>query len=275
MRIFDKAENGNVLIGSGYLYACAASAFDPSDFDVADMDDLGYIEDSAVFRRSSSKTELKSANKGVVGVFQHDYVTEFETGIISYVANHVANYLTGSQVTSSGDKVYTYFCESDNSPEIALVFVGTDEQSGDTFTLVMPKCVWNADSLELDFNNDNPVSINFAFKCLNVTLPNGKIGAAFIEQSGAAFGVGVSSVTFALSSNSPDIPIVGATGAIAVAYKNASDDSTATGFSHTISGDRDTLIITAGTGASAGSYYAVLTDTSGATARVDITLTAN
>ena len=92
-----------------------------------------------------------------------------------YVAGTAAN----NKVTNK-----TYFIEGAKTPAIALVFVGKDEDSGEEIKLIMPKCKWQGE-YKLDFNNDNPVEINYSFKCFNVTLPNNKIGAAWLEETTA------------------------------------------------------------------------------------------
>lgn len=180
MKIFN-TENGSVPVGSGYLYATLAKDF-TENYDLETMDDLGYIKEgeSAKLTSEPEMLEVGSANKGDVGSAVKKYVTTFETGIISYNPVTVAKYLTGSDVddVTVGNKTgkRTYGNTNMQRPEIALVFVGTDEITGEEIRLVMPKCVWTA-AYELDFNTDDPVALNYAFKCLDTMLPNGKRGA--------------------------------------------------------------------------------------------------
>lgn len=175
-------EKDSVLIGSGFLYAIEAANFDSTDIDITKMVEIGYIKEDATFRRSAETQEINSANYGLVELVNSKYTTEFETGIISYKAENVARFLTGSMVKTEGGKKITYFAESDKTPSVALVFVGKDEDTGKDFMLVMPKCKWQGE-YELDFNNDDPVELNYNFRCLNTTLPNGKIGASLLVES--------------------------------------------------------------------------------------------
>lgn len=184
-------EKDSVLMGSGYLYAVAAGSFDATDIDTTAMTEIGYIKDSAKFTRTHDQKEINSANYGTVEILNGKYTTTFETGVISYNAANVANFLTGDSVvtatpatsgTTTTNKKTTYYGEGSKSPAVALVFVGEDEDTGNSFMLVMPKCKWIGDYV-LDFNNDNPVEMNYNFRCLNTTMPNGKIGAGWLVES--------------------------------------------------------------------------------------------
>lgn len=178
-------EKDSVLIGSGYLYAIEAKDFTP-DMDVSDMVEVGYIKENASFKRTSDAVEINSANYGLVDVFNGKYTTEFETGVISYNANNVARFLTGSSVVETDTTARrTYFGEKDQRPKVALLFLGTDEDTGEEIRLVMPRCIWVGE-YTLDFNNDDPIELNYHFKCLNVKMPNGKIGAAWLDEKKTA-----------------------------------------------------------------------------------------
>lgn len=173
-----KTEKDSVLIGSGFLYAIEADKFTP-ETTKEDMTEIGYIKDSATFKRSHESKEITSANYGMIEIVNGVYTTEFATNIISYKAENVAKFLTGSKVVVDEEKgtKTTYFAEADKIPAIALVFVGEDE----SFELVMPKCKWQGE-YELDFNTDDPVELNYDFRCVNVTLPNGKVGSAYMVE---------------------------------------------------------------------------------------------
>lgn len=175
-------EKDSVLMGSGYLYAIESNKFDAENIDVSAMAEIGYISESATFTRTHDAKEINSANYGPIELVNGNYTTTFDTGIISYKAENVSRFLTGSSVVTAGNKKTTYFAEGDKIPSVALVFVGEDEDTGDSFKLVMPKCKWVGD-YELEFNNDNPVELNYNFRCLNVTMPNGKVGAAWLEET--------------------------------------------------------------------------------------------
>ena len=175
----------SVLIGSGFLYAALATSFDMTDVDVSEMTEIGYIKDSATFTRTHESKDIETANYGVVDTYNHKYTTTFETGIISYNAHNVAQFLTGDNYvagTAANNKVTnkTYFIEGAKTPAIALVFVGKDEDSGEEMKLILPRCKWQGE-YNLDFNNDNPIEINYSFKVLNTTLSNNKFGAGWNE----------------------------------------------------------------------------------------------
>lgn len=178
---FFETENGSVAVGSGYLYATLAKDF-TEEYSLETMDDLGYIKEGESAKLTSEPDigEVNSANKGAVGSYVKKYTTTFETGIISYNPTTVAKYLTGSDivdVTVGKKKGKRTFGNIDaQRPEIALVFVGVDESTGEETRLVMPKCVWTA-VYELEFNTDDPVALNYSFKCLDTKLPNGKVGS--------------------------------------------------------------------------------------------------
>lgn len=171
----------DVTVGSGNLYATLAKDF-TENYDLETMDDIGYIKEgeSAKLTVEPEIGEINSANKGSVATYVKKYTTTFETGVISYNTENVAKYLTGSTVdeVTVGDKTFkrTYGGADLQRPEIALVFVGKDKKSGKEVRIVMPKCVWTA-AYELDFNTDEPIALNYAFKCLDVELPNGEIGS--------------------------------------------------------------------------------------------------
>lgn len=187
-------DHDTVAIGSGFLYAITLddanfeTAIDTTNktVDVTKMTEMGYISGNATLTRTASTQDIMSANYGKVKSYKHTYNTEFATSIISYNAKNVANFMTGAE-TEDGEngEVYTYFGEDDQSPEIALVFVADDAKTGVKFTIVMPKASWIGDYL-LDFNNDNPIALDFKFGCNNVTLPNGKTGSFWTINGGEA-----------------------------------------------------------------------------------------
>jgi len=181
---FITTDKDGVLIGSGYLYACNAKDFDGTNYDLEEMDELGYIKENAVFAREPEAKTITSANYGDVTNFISKYNTTFETGIFSYNPEKIKKFSGNKVVTadeSDARKKTTYMGEKDQRPAVALVFVGEDEDTGEEFRLVMPKAQWTS-AFELDFNNDDPVTLNYTFGLNNVRMPNGDIGAAWIEQ---------------------------------------------------------------------------------------------
>lgn len=187
MRIFADAK-GSINIGSGKLYAIEAedyaTAIDDTakSVDVSAMTEIGCITGSATLTRTSTSSDIVSANYGKRVTYKHDYVTEFDTDVISYIPANVARFMTGSDTETITDGIITYFGEDDQSPDVTLVFVADDDKTGKKFTIVMPKANWIGD-YTLDFNNDNPIALDFHFGCANVTLPNGKVGSAWVINS--------------------------------------------------------------------------------------------
>ena len=186
MQFFNPIEGkGRVPIGSGYLYATLASSFDVNDVDTDKMTEIGYIHTGVSFKRTHETKTIESANYGTLNTYNTKYDTTFETGIISYNAQNIAQFLTGDDYvagTAANGKITnkTYFIESAKIPEVALVFVGKDEDTNEEMKLILPRCKWQGD-YTLDFNNDNPIEINYSFKVLNTTLPNNKYGAGWKE----------------------------------------------------------------------------------------------
>lgn len=173
MRIFELENDSFAPVGSGYLYAMLAKDF-TEDYNLDEMDDLGYIKDGESFKITSTPTmnKYKSANKGSVGSLVTGYDTSCETGIISFNPVYVSKYLTGTDIKNvtvgekNGKRIYG---NSDaQRPEVALVFVGADK-SGAEIRLVMPKCVWNSD-FELEFNAEDITALNYGFDCHDVVL---------------------------------------------------------------------------------------------------------
>lgn len=185
-------EKGSTVLGSGFLYAIESKNFTISNtIDLSEMVEIGYIKDSAKFTRTHETKTITSANYGDITTLNGKYETTFDTNIISYNAENVARFLTGDKVvtgtptTSDGVTTTTkttYFVESSQSPEIALVFVGKDKNSGDELALAMPKCKWQGEYV-LDFNNDNPIETNYSFKCFNTILSNGELGAGQLVET--------------------------------------------------------------------------------------------
>lgn len=178
---------GSLPIGVGYLYATLADSFDMSDVDVSDMTELGFIKDKAVFKRTHESKDIETANYGVVDTYNYKYTTTFDTGIISYDAHNVAQFMTGDTYvagTAANGKVTnkTFFVEGAQPPTIALVYVGKDLDTNEEIKIIMPKCKWVGE-YTLDFNNDNPIELNYSFKCFNTTLSNGQTGAAWLEET--------------------------------------------------------------------------------------------
>lgn len=170
------------LMGCGNLYAIEASKFNMEKPDVTQMVHLGFISEGATFTRTHESTPVMSANLGQAWVHASAYSTVFDTNIFSYSASNISRFLTGAKCVKTDTGCVTYFATTDTVPETALVFLGHDDDTNNEFMLVMPRCSWQGD-YELDFNDDDPVALNYQFACLDVTMPNGKTGAAWIVEN--------------------------------------------------------------------------------------------
>lgn len=176
MHIVD-TEKDKYIIGSGYLYAIEAKDF-TEDMDVANMVEIGWIKENAVFTHDTEMVEISAANSdGLIDVIPGKTTTEFDTGIISYNPENVRRFLLGDCGGVEGDQDITHFGRF-RRPRVALVFVGTDE-SGAELRLVMPRCVW-VGKYELNFNNNDPIETNYHFKCLRYKRTNGKTCSAYL-----------------------------------------------------------------------------------------------
>ena len=182
---------GDVVVGCGHLYAMPVKDFKVGETTYATMKDIGYIHEEAVFRRSAESFDLETVSDGIIASIPGAYTTEFETGVISLTVDNMTLYTSGSATeTLENGKVRIYGCESDKPAELALCFVGTDEDTGKTFELYMSYAIWQPNTEWTFADAETPISLNFHYKCCNTTLPNGKQGSYYIETN-----VGVESAT--------------------------------------------------------------------------------
>lgn len=274
------ADKGPILVGSGYVYACLASEF-TDNMDVADMAELGYIQEGSPISltRTHENKEINTENYGTVAITASNYKDEFTTTFVSYIVENIAKYLTGQKLVidaETGD--YTlYFEDEDKPPFIALAIVFEDENAGKKLTVYLPKCVCTSDD-KIEFNNTDPVALETTFQCMSVTLPTGKRGTRYhkfetIEAANAEIAVSKSSVTVKQGESSNDIRISGATGAVSASIKDGSNNTYAK-LHATISGDNDTVIISADADAVAANYTVTLTDTDSNSVAITVTVTA-
>ena len=180
MQIFE-TDKKSVMLGSGYLYAIESSKYEDGKTKTNDMDEIGYILNDATFTRSKDTKEVHTANYGTVVMFDNNHKAEFKTGIISYDPEMVSKYMTGSEIEKKDGTIRTYFSSDDQSPMVALVFAGKDKDSGREFNLVMPKCHFIGD-YELKFDEDDPIELDFHFRCLDTEI-NGKNVHAWIDET--------------------------------------------------------------------------------------------
>lgn len=126
---------------------------------------------------------------------------------------------------------------------------------------------------ELSFSSEgDPATVT-----LNFDLLEDKNGNIFdmveIDDAGEVeLGVNVDTISIAQGGTAPDIRITGATGAVTATIKDSSN-ATATKVKAVISGDSDTVIISADDDATAGTYTVTLTDTASQTKVITVTVT--
>lgn len=177
-----KTEKDVVAMGSGDLYLIEAKDFDMRKIpDVSNMVNIGYIKDSATFTIETERLTIATANRGIVARPTVDAKTTFDTNIISYVPENVARFLTGYNTETEDGYITTYQDREADSPYVALVFCCKDKDSGKDAYFVMPKCQFDGD-IELAFSKDEPVSLNYHFEGLSVTLPDGSTGSFYTSE---------------------------------------------------------------------------------------------
>lgn len=167
--------NKSVLVGSGELYAMKYTAEmyqkGTADIKTENMTDLGFIKEDAEIKASSELHEISAANAGVIGTIGGKKSVEFNTGIMEWNLENVANFLTGSEVEKSRDgKALTYFySDTDKAPDVFLRFVSEDEAAKKRITLDMYRGNFMGE-LDLNFNGEDPVSFDYNFKLLSTEV---------------------------------------------------------------------------------------------------------
>lgn len=121
-------------------------------------------------------------------------------------------------------------------------------------------------NFELSFSSEgDPASVTLTFDLLE-----DKDGNIFdmveLTEEDVEMSVSASTVTIAQGGVAPDVHIVGATGAVTATVKDSSDVAS-TKVKALISGDNDTVIISADADATAGNYTVTLTDSTSGTAQ--------
>ena len=173
------SENKSVLVGSGELYAMKYTSEmiknGVANIKTEQMTDLGFIQEDAELKTSAELTEITGANCGVVGTINNKKSVEFNTGIMEWNLNNVANFLTGSDITTDGTKKVFYYGDSDQSPTVFLRFVSEDEANKKRITIDMFRCNFMGE-LDLNFNGEDPITFDYNFKLLSSKMPNNKYG---------------------------------------------------------------------------------------------------
>lgn len=176
--------DGNVVVlGSGELYAMKLTpSTDYSTVTTESMTDLGYIQANATLKMSAETKDIETANAGTVGSVSGKKAVSFTTGIMSWDLDNLANFLTGSSVTTdatSGKKTF-YYGDADKAPNVMLRFVSEDEAANKKITIDMYKCNFNGE-VGFDFGED-PITFDYSFKVLATTMPNNKLGYCAVTE---------------------------------------------------------------------------------------------
>ena len=168
-------QDSSVIVGSGYLFAAKEKDIkNPYAITAAEreaMTEIGYIEANAVLSAASETTDITTANYGKIGKIAGQKEVSFTTGILSWSLENVSKFLTGSKYVETETGRRYYYGHGDQIPAVCLLFVSDDETNGESVSITMPKAFFQGE-LELDFNNDNPVSFNYAFDLMATVNPD-------------------------------------------------------------------------------------------------------
>jgi len=207
----------------------------------------------------------------IAGTFSAGTFTATTTGDIvagrKYEVGYVVSKSAGVKKVSFNNKKLPkdYF--------ITMSTVDKDENGVFTpFKMIAYKASVQRD-FELSFSSEgDPATVT-----LNFDLLEDKNGNVFdmveIDDAGEAeLGVNVDTISIAQGGTAPDIRITGATGAVTASVKDSSSTAYAK-VKAVISGDSDTVIISADNDAAAGTYTVTLTDTASQTKVITVTVT--
>ncbi len=184
-------KTSDVVVGSGYLYACEyskiANPYAITDSELELFEEIGYIESNATLSAKATSVDVKTANYGKIGKIYSDKAVSFVTGVISWNMEHIAKYLTGSEYEKTSEGTRFYYGVDDRAPRVCLRFVSEDEHEGKRITIVMPLAQFQGE-LEMDFNSENPVSFNYAFDLMSTVHPEKRRSYYFytIEEKDSA-----------------------------------------------------------------------------------------
>ncbi len=158
----------DVVMGSGDLYgmptADIVDLFNVTTTEAESLVYLGFIEANAILKAAIEKAKITAANGGDIGSIVKGKTVTFQTGIMSWNLENVANMLTGSDYeveAVTGKTTFTYAHE-DNIPSVYLRFISTDETAKKKITINMFSCSFNSE-LEFNFNLDKPVTFDYSF----------------------------------------------------------------------------------------------------------------
>ena len=122
-------------------------------------------------------------------------------------------------------------------------------------------------NLELSFSSEgDPASVTLTFDLMEDQ--NGNI-LDMVEITGDTMSVGLSATSLVKGKSTADIRINNAVGTVTAVVKDSSD-AAATKVRAAISGDNDTVIVSADSDATAGTYYVNLTDSASNSAKITV-----
>jgi hypothetical protein len=158
----------DVVMGSGDLYGMPTKGivdlFTLTTTEEEKLVYLGFIEANAILKAAVEKSKIKAANGGDIGSIVKSKTVTFKTGIMSWNLDNIAKLLTGSDYETeeiTGKTTFTYAHE-DQSPNVYLRFVSTDDTAKKKITINMFSCSSNSE-LSFDFNLDRPVTFDYSF----------------------------------------------------------------------------------------------------------------
>ncbi len=163
-------ESDPILLGAGELFIGLAKNIEDleelTEQEEEDLTNIGAIESGATINIENTYQEVKSANRGTVARMKVDSEVTFNSGIMTWVMENVAKFLSGSKYTESEDGLERKMVigHQDESPEVYLRFIHNKKDGGQLIVNIY-KAVFN-EALNFDFNLENPVTINYAFAAL-------------------------------------------------------------------------------------------------------------
>ena len=158
-----------ILLGAGELYLMFAKDIEDLENLTTEEEDnlinIGAIESGATINIENTYREIKSANRGTVARMKVDSECVFDSGIMTWVLENIAKFLSGSKFTKDLDGSQKMIIgHQDESPVCYLRFIH-HKKSGGQLIVNIYRAVFN-EALNFAFNQDDPVTINYSFAAL-------------------------------------------------------------------------------------------------------------
>lgn len=164
-------DSSPIILGSGELYIGFANEIaDLENLTTAEEEKLiniGAIESGANVDIANEHQEVKSANRGTIMKFKVDSEVKFSSGIMTWHLENISKFLTGSEFEEDKTKGERKMVigKDDNPPIVYLRFVHTKKDGTGELIVNMYKALFDGD-LNLVFDNENPVTVNYEFVAL-------------------------------------------------------------------------------------------------------------